>query len=153
VGQRKCEAFGEEFLTVIRDYGTAHPEAKAAGPDETPGSEEAASPVFTSRSRADRDGSQRRADELFAQGRSVEEAAEALGRRPSTVEGYLVQYIRKHRITDASLWVDPAVVQRVAEAAAATGVERLKPIYEFLNGEVSYAAIRICLACVRNGAS
>lgn len=71
-------------------------------------------------------------------------------RKSSTIEGYLIEYIQDSKITDPSPWVEPAVAKRVYQAHATVGGDRLKPIRDHLNEEVSYSHIRICLACRRN---
>ncbi|MBI4556948.1 MAG: DNA helicase RecQ [Candidatus Hydrogenedentes bacterium] len=142
IGEKKCEAFADEFLEVIRRYCADHPEAETASD-----SDEVA---VARKSERNRNETQRRAAELFAQGRSIAEVATFLQRKPSTVEGYLIEYLEDAGITDPSPWVEPTVVARVFKAASATKAERLKPIFEHLNGEVSYSTIRICLTCARN---
>jgi ATP-dependent DNA helicase RecQ len=150
VGERKCQAFGEDFLAAIRDHCALHGlETNTGGPAETD-SPDQQPPGSVPRAR--RRDVQRQADDLFARERSIEEAAEILQRRASTVEGYLEEYIKTHRIADPAPWVDRSTFERVRHAAAQTDATRLKPIWDRLEGEVSYGAIRICLACLRNGA-
>jgi len=134
VGQRKCRDFGEAFTAAIRGYCRDAPEAVTAPRPR----------------RADRRQALERAHGLFAQGYGLEEVAELLERRPTTVEGYLEKYIAAHGVTEPAPWVSPSVMERVGEAAAQTDATRLRPVYDLLDGEVSYADIRICLACLRN---
>ena len=134
VGQRKCRDFGEAFTAAIREYCRDAPEAVTAPRPR----------------RADRRQALEDAYGLFAQGYGLEEAAELLERRPTTVEGYLEKYIAAHGVTEPAPWVSPSVMERVGEAAAQTDGTRLRPVYDLLDGEVSYADIRICLACLRN---
>lgn len=143
VGQRKCEAFGDEFIAAIRDYRESHPESGSGAPEifgTTP----------RSQVRTPKSDTQRRASDMFALGHSIEEVAESLERRPSTIEGYLLEYIREREITDPNPWISASVFERVREAAASTGGERMRPIRDFLTDEVSYEEIRICMACLRN---
>ena len=49
-----------------------------------------------------------------------------------------------------SPWVIPAVFERVREATTQIGLDRLKPLFDELNGRVSYEMIRITVACLRN---
>jgi len=144
VGRKKAEAFGEAFLEKIREFRAAASERDGV---DVP-APAAASP--SPKRSLTKDHIQRRASALFAEGRSVEEVAEALNRKPSTVHGYLFQYLREARIVDPTPWVDPVAIQRVREAAAGGDGDRLKPIYERLNGEISYETIRICMTCLRN---
>jgi hypothetical protein len=87
---------------------------------------------------------------LFARGDSIVAIAKTLERAPGTVSQYLDEYIRGNKIEVPSPWVKEDVARRVTEAAREAGIDRLKPIFEFLKGEVSYEEIRICVACLRN---
>ena len=77
---------------------------------------------------------------LFRQGLSVPQVAQQLGRASSTVYGYLTDYIRQAKVTDPSPWVDAATAQRIAQAAQQVGTERLKPIFDLLQGQVAQVA-------------
>ena len=134
VGQSKCREFGEAFTAAVREYGADAPEALTAPRPR----------------RTERRHAIEAAYRLFEQGYGIEEAAELLERRPSTVEGYLEKYIAARGVTEPTRWVSPSVMERVGQAAAQTGGTRLKSVRDLLDGEVSYADIRICLACLRN---
>ena len=88
--------------------------------------------------------------ELFDRGLSAEEVGEQMSRAPSTVAGYLQQYIVARGISDPGRWVDPLTVQRIEVAASYNDTGRLKPLFEALHGEVGYDVIRIVLACLGN---
>ena len=92
-----------------------------------------------------------RAFNLFRQGSTVKGVAQSTGRALSKVFGYLEEYIKQERITDPSPWVNDEINSRILEAIERVGIDRLRPIYEFLNGEISYDLIRISVACFRNG--
>ena len=62
--------------------------------------------------------------------------------------GYLSQYLRHKQVTDPSPWVDEITATRVRAAIEEVGGERLKPIYEHLEGQVSYEQIRIIATCL-----
>jgi ATP-dependent DNA helicase RecQ len=147
VGERKCEAFADEFLAVIREFCDAGSDTTAIQPVETVDLHDSAPRARERRSRSD---TLRHAAALLAQGQSIGQVAETLGRKPSTVAQYLVEYIQQGGITDPTPWVKPAVFARIREAVATVGAERLSPIHEHLNGEVDYGTIRICMACLRN---
>jgi ATP-dependent DNA helicase RecQ len=92
-----------------------------------------------------------RAFELFAAGKSLDEVAEAVERAKSTTAGYLEQYIRAQGLCQPQPWVDQATADRVLQAVRATGTrDRLTPIYQALNAEVSYEQIRVVFACLAN---
>jgi ATP-dependent DNA helicase RecQ len=147
VGERKCEAFADEFLAAIREFCATNPNAATAANAATADLDHSVRPIREHGSRSNR---LQRAAALLAQGQSIEQVAETLGRKPSTVAQYLVEYIQQGGITDPTPWVKPAVFARIREAVATVTAERLSPIYEHLNGEVDYGEIRICMACLRN---
>jgi len=147
VGEKKCEAFGDDFLAVIREFCATNPNAAAAANAATADLDHSVRPIREHRSRSNR---LQRAAALLAQGQSIGQVAETLGRKPSTVAQYLVEYIQQGGITDPTPWVTPNAFARVREAVAAMGAGRLTPIHEHLNGEVDYGEIRICMACLRN---
>ena len=146
VGEKKCGDYGEEFLAAIREYCEAH----SVGMDVAPAGKPLAK-TAKPRPLGKRGAAQRHANVLFEQGHSPADVAEAVGRTLSTVEGYLEQYIESNGITDPAPWADCDVFERVREAAATADGNRLKPIHDLLDGEVCYAEIRACLACIRNG--
>ncbi len=81
--------------------------------------------------------------DLFEQGMSMEDVAHQLGRSLDTVSKYLGMYVEAHRITDIAAWIPPAMQKRIDDAIGQLGSERLKPLFEHLNSEVSYAHLRI----------
>ena len=74
---------------------------------------------------------------------------EITGRALSTVMGYLVEYIARERPVEVSSWVDDEVYGRVEQAIADVGLEKLRPIYEALDGEVDWEPIKIVVAHLR----
>ncbi|MCA9229227.1 MAG: DNA helicase RecQ [Planctomycetales bacterium] len=139
VGQKKCKDYGELFVKHIAEYcdagGIATDVSAAPLPPRKP-AEVSASAVA--------------AFENFKAGESVAEAAKSLGRAESTVRGYLSQFLRHEQITDPTPWVDEATARRVRDAIEQVGGDRLKALFEYLNGEVSYDDIRIVASCLAN---
>jgi ATP-dependent DNA helicase RecQ len=90
---------------------------------------------------------------LFDDGLSLEQVAERLGRAPSTTYGYLEAYVRHRRVTDPTPWVSQEDFARIQAAIASTGAERLRPIYDALDGQVAYERIRVAVACLANSAA
>ncbi len=87
---------------------------------------------------------------LFRKCLDVETVASEMARAKSTVYGYLTQYIQHEKITDPAPWVDAATADRIVQAVEQVGSERLKPIFELLDGDVSYDQIRIVVSCQMN---
>jgi len=127
VGQKKLRDLGPTFLEVIR----AHCEENEVENDRL-----GAAPIVRPKAtRPGRSESKRIAMEMFAQRASLEEVAAATGRAPSTVAGYLREYIEEARPESVSTWVEASI------ACGSGG--KLKPIFEHLEGEVPYDVIRI----------
>ncbi|GMW00880.1 MAG: ATP-dependent DNA helicase RecQ [Candidatus Hydrogenedentota bacterium] len=136
VGQAKAKTHGTAFLHAICEYvGISSDEAEIQSTRPKTGA------------RHDR---LEQAFDLFDKGYSIEDVSEQIERKPSTVSGYLEQYIEERGITDPTRWVAQSVFDRVREAASVMEERRLRPIYDALGEEVSYGEIRICIACMGN---
>jgi ATP-dependent DNA helicase RecQ len=94
--------------------------------------------------------SRRQAFKLFKQKQSIKEVAAAIGRAESTTAQYLVEYIELEKVTSPYPWVTEPTLKQVVEAVKQAGVERLKPVFDVLQGRIDYQQIRIALACLRN---
>jgi len=122
VGEKKAAEFGESFLAIIR----------AAAPK----------PALTGSSTT-----HERLRPCWEKGMTVAEAAVHAGLSPSTVEGYLVAWVQETGADNVEIWLDSAKRDRVLDVLDSIAHEgRLKPIYEALEGEVSYTEIRLALA-------
>lgn len=146
VGEKKLADFGQEFIAHIIDYCQQHsvetdtvppdPSAKTIiveyEPEET-GPSVSALAAF----------------QLFREGKSIVEVASVMSRATSTVAGYLSEFIRHDGVTDPSPWVPADLIQRIEAAVRKHGVDRMRPIFDELNGEVSYELIRPALDCLR----
>lgn len=146
VGEKKLADFGDLFLARILDYCGKHQlsldavSGPAAGRVAAPPRPAPAGPSTAAIA----------SFQYFRQGWSVVDVGMQMSRAKSTVHGYLSEFIRHERITDPSPWVAADVVQQVESAIAHCGQEKLKPIFEHLNGAVGYEEIRIVADCLRN---
>ena len=143
VAERKAEQYGERFVEAIRDYCVAHSLGLDVGLEDA----DFEAPPVQAPSPTD---AKARAFDLFARGCSVEDVSQDVRRATSTVQGYLAEFISQNEITDFSPWLEADTFERIRGAAATVGAERMKPIFDHLNGEVGYDQIRIALACLRN---
>jgi ATP-dependent DNA helicase RecQ len=88
---------------------------------------------------------------LFREGLSLADVCSRMARAESTVRGYLNQFIEHEKITDASAWVAPSLIERIERAVDAVGIESpMTAIFEKLEGAVSYDAIGYVVRCRRN---
>ncbi|MCA8996501.1 MAG: DNA helicase RecQ [Planctomycetaceae bacterium] len=142
VGQKKLEEFGEAFVRMIDDYCRENQVESnvqlESRPPSVPRSEKPANATALL------------AFPHFAEGKSVEEVAQLIGRAKSTTSGYLSEYLREHELTDPSPWVSYEDTIRIRDAIEQTGGDRLKPIFEHLGGEIDYDTIRIVCQCWAN---
>lgn len=83
--------------------------------------------------------------ELFRKGMTLDDAARLLGRARSTVVQYLCDFLKTEPQESISPWVSPQTFAAVAQAARRVGADRLRPIFDALEGKVSYDEIRICV--------
>jgi ATP-dependent DNA helicase RecQ len=140
VGQKKADTYGTEFLDHIQTYcSQQNLEMDVSVQMRSPSRAEGLSASAIS------------AFEYFRAGESVETVAKRMDRAPSTVVGYLGQYLRHEQVTDPSPWVDEATATRVRTALEQVGGDRLKPIFDHMQGEVPYDQIRIVATCLANG--
>lgn len=145
VGQKKWSEYGPQFLQAIAEYcerAGLDVDVQPVESDRSQSLDPPDSPTLNASAVA--------AFPLFQQSLSVADVAEQLGRAESTVRGYLQQYLSHEGITDPSPWVDRKTATRVREAIETVGNQRLKPIFEYLDGKVAYEEIRIVATCLAN---
>jgi ATP-dependent DNA helicase RecQ len=177
VGERKLKDFCPSFLTVIREQLGESGDASA---DHVPFSEDnphspdtapAAKRKRATRPRAalddtfDWDDSQASEDNLtnsrmnrskslamalFARGESLDFVVAHTAKTYGTVSNYLCAYIKEHRLIDTAPWLSEETYQAVSQAVFKIGAQRLQPIFQELNGAVSYDEIKIALAFLEN---
>ena len=138
VGEVKLRAYGARFLGAIHAHAAENPapapQPRSAGPSSVAGAAR-----------------RQTAFQLFRDGTAIPDAMHQLKLARSTVGDYLTQYILTEKPADISAWVPDDVYQEVAAAAKEVGAEKLKPIYQALNEQVSYDDIRLVLAHLSGG--
>jgi ATP-dependent DNA helicase RecQ len=144
VGQQKLADFGEQFVNCIVNYCREHELELDAVATNTQTVIQSRSAAATPTVNAVQSFA------LFDEGLSVEQVAERLGRAASTVFGYLESYVRHRRVTDVSPWLLRTEFELVESVIQNVGAERLRPIFDALEGRISYEHIRLVVACVAN---
>lgn len=139
VGDRKAEEYGPAFLEAIAGYCSEHGIAV---------SQPAA--IVERKSEAERSSSQVAAERLFREGKTQAEVCEILGRASSTVHKYLTVFLDRSGLTSPEPWIELDRFERIREAIDHLPLDRLAPLYEALQGEVSYDDLRIVATCLRN---
>jgi ATP-dependent DNA helicase RecQ len=136
VGERKLADLGELFLNLIATY------CRDKGLEMDAGIITPALPQRVSKVKD----TKQKAFKMFASGAGIQEVAAATERAPSTVWGYLVEFVQAHPAQPLSAWLDDATYAVIVEAVKEVGTAYLKPIYEHLGGKVRYEHIRVALA-------
>ncbi len=143
IGEQKLNEIGQLMLEVMQEYASQHPaltrDVLPAGASIERLPEIVVAPNIGSGALA--------AMELFRQGMSVAEVCEKMGRAPSTVSGYLAEYLRHDKVTDPSPWVSAENVALIEAQLLQSEDGRLKPIFEALEGKISYEEIRVVATC------
>ena len=148
VGEAKCEQYDEVVLAAIKDYCQANSsEMDVRANAETISAE---LPANKPKTRSKLSQARQLAFDLFEQKLSVKEVARSVERAESTTTRYLVEYIKREKINKPYPWVDEQTFGHIIDAAEQVGRGHMKPIFDFLNGEIDYNQIRISLACLRN---
>jgi ATP-dependent DNA helicase RecQ len=148
VGAQKSEQYGAVFAAEIARYCQEHDLAA-----DVPIAEEAVPAVAIEAFIAgEKPASQVAADALFLKGESIDLVAQKMGRARSTVIGYLVEFLTEQGHLTPEPWLDQATFNTIACAVKEIGsTEKLKPIFDQLNGVMGYDQIRIAVTCLRNG--
>ncbi|MEX0819749.1 MAG: DNA helicase RecQ [Pirellulaceae bacterium] len=142
VGEKKLVDYGRHFLDAINNYCTQRQLAQDVAP--------AIAAPKPKPARSGINASSVPAFAFFRQGAAIDDVAKRMNRAHSTVAGYLSDYLRHDKVVDPSPWVSADVVQRIEQAIAQVGAERLTPIHECLGGEIGYDEIRIVATCLKN---
>jgi ATP-dependent DNA helicase RecQ len=154
IGDNKAKHYGERFVAAIVDYCGD----RGLSLNETEGPTRPRPVPVRTRAVVDdqptgqpkRGASQLAANELFAEGRSIAEVSEVMGRASSTVWSYLQSFFTDSGRTNPAPWVEPELLERVRAATTGLPLDRLTPLFEALGGAVPYNELRICVQCLRN---
>ena len=132
VGAFKLDEYGDAFVAAIRAYCEENP----AGETQTDAADLGRTHLQTL--------------EQLKQGWSIEQIANDRGLQVTTVHGHLAKLIEAGQITDIDPYIEAEVRSRIEAAIDQVGLDRLTPIFETLNGTVSYGEIRLVCAARRS---
>jgi ATP-dependent DNA helicase RecQ len=91
-------------------------------------------------------------DELFRTAKPLAEIATLLRATEETVTKFLVDAILAGEVSNIDPWVPPETTRQICSIADKLGGDRLKPIFEELQGKTPYSAIRLAMAIRKSGA-
>ncbi len=123
VGKYKLAQYGERFIREIKDYlqEVSQSQARVGSATDTA--------IVTL--------------ELYEQGLSLEAIAQQRNLRVSTISSHLAELISAGKSVDLDRIIAPDRQQVIREAIELLGIEKLKPIWEHLEGCYSYEEIRL----------
>ena len=136
IGEQKMLELGQKLISCITAYARQHDIPTNVGSIKVSARPRRAGSSIASRY-----------FELFDEGLGVDEVAMQLDRAQSTVSTYLEQYLHARNIDDPHQWVDSKVVNQINKAIQQVGASPMKAVFEYLDGNISYADIRIVIAC------
>lgn len=143
-GQAKVNAFGTEFLREIRRYCETQGIGMDVGSSASGKATQDRQPV-TQPSKPNQVG-RKDAWPMFERGQTVTEVAAAMGRSPSTVQGYLEEFLQMNPRKSTEPWLHPTDAVRIKELAMKMPDQRLKPIFDHFGGEFTYEQLRVAMA-------
>jgi len=138
IGAKRVQEFGPDIIAAVRVYCAERSLPVDLSPTEQP---RRFVPPEARRTKGSAE-----AAEHFRLGRGIEEVMTLTGRARSTVMDYLAEYVARDRPEAIDAWVDPSLQSRVNPIIEELGPSPMRPIFERLNGEVSYDIIRIVAA-------
>lgn len=154
VGDKKTSDYGEIFTDAIRTYCAGKGQTTDAvaitdsSDDSCQKTTRTAEPV--KEKAVTTLASKQNAFDMFQEGCTLEQVMSATNRAKATVSEYLVEFIDQTQLSDPTPWVDLHTFERIRAAWRMSPDGRLKPIFEALEGTVTYDVIRIGIACLRN---
>jgi ATP-dependent DNA helicase RecQ len=144
VGEKKMETYGQAFLDAIRNY-------VANNTTYTPQPIATSTPIITSASKQ-AGATFTTTHEMLLQGMSVEQIAESRNISPVTVYSHVAALYEKGEAIDIMEYISEseiAAVQKAINELQLDDLTRLKPIYDFHEGEMQYHKIRLALSVMK----
>ncbi len=155
VGYKKFEQYGEAFLAELRGFlqekiilnpsSPAYTKTnRGGGGGETPSTRPnlTREQVFTLLK------TEHQTDQPLEP--QVNQFAQKVGRTPSTVMKYLLEYLEVQQVTAPEGWVEPGAFSSVSRLVEVHGFLRMKDFHDLLGGSVGYDELRICSVLLKN---
>jgi len=124
-GEKKVEQFGTEILQELKRFeegerAAASKQAAVSPADETL--------------------------KLLAEGRTLEQIAQARGRQLASVVSLVSEMVERGDAEFQPAWIAAERLEKIQEACEKLGVERLRPLKDALPAEITYEEIRLVAA-------
>lgn len=140
IGETKLKEFGKELLDIIHKFSRENNLDLDNAVAQTKLIEKKLPAMNETRSLA---------FELFKKEKSLEEVAKETGRARATVLEYLTDYLERESSAKVNAYIPESNFEKIKNAIESVGMERLKPIYLYLNETISYEDIRIAMAYLK----
>jgi len=136
IGKRTAEKYGEQLISIVRDYCREHKiESRQTPPKPAVGKET-------------KKDTRQISYELYLQGKGIKEIAAERGLVATTIEGHLAHYVGRGLLNVAEIVAEEKIAI-IKQAVDRKGKESLKVIKEHLGDEFSYGEIRLVLETLR----
>jgi ATP-dependent DNA helicase RecQ len=129
IGERKAELYGSEIFAVFEAYRKGARAAAREARQESPAEETV---------------------RLIAEGKTLEEIAQARGRQLATVVNMIADLIEHDRLEYRIEWVGEVPHRQIEDAIGRLGSQWLKPLRDALPSEITYEQIRLVVAFCRS---
>ena len=141
VGERKLEMFGTAFLTEIAEFMGVSVGSSVAQIRSEPVSRVRETPRMKGTT-------QQMTLELYQQGMTIAQIAQARELGPSSIANHLIQLSQGGYAVDLENLITPAERREIETAIATVGIEenRTKPVFEHLEGRYDYGKINLTIA-------
>ena len=136
VGERKLRDYGGEFMAEISRWLDDHPRLRFAPLEPVAAPPKPSGPPGLN-------GTAATTLELWRAGQSVEAIATARNLSATTIENHLAMAIENGETLDPGAFYTPAEEAAMRAALAGYDEPSLKPVYEQLEGSISYGKLRI----------
>jgi ATP-dependent DNA helicase RecQ len=148
IGQAKIDAYGQDVLSTIASYchdsGTSLDQPLPLAASARSATSRLPRPHIGGSNVAARNRESTRT--CLQQGMPLADVAAKTELSNGTITKYLAEFLESGEIDQIDPWISQTVQAQVLDAANRVGRERLKPIFEELQQQVSYDDIRIVLA-------
>jgi ATP-dependent DNA helicase RecQ len=135
VGRHKLEAYGEAFLEEIREVVGSRVVLDEATPEVR---------------KIQRQNTREVVFALLDERSDLDTIRERIDRAPSTVVKYLLEYVEARQLTQPEPWLSSRALERVRQAVALTGSEKLRILFDALDQDIDFNDIRLALVLLKN---
>jgi ATP-dependent DNA helicase RecQ len=135
IGEAKFRDFGQVFFQALDEDCNSRSLSRdrSAGPTQAGTGTPGRPPKSTGE----------HAVELYRQGATIDDVVRETDRARSTAVEYLCNFLRAEPPASVARWVSEDIYRTVSDVAARVGTDRLKPIFDALEGKYTYDDIRI----------